>query len=563
LNQTIPTIQAVPETADTTYHRTARADAFADLGLRGPVLHGVDAAGYRIPTPIQEQAVPYVLEGRDVVGCAQTGTGKTAAFLLPILQDLASGGGESVRRAARPRGRGAAPGTPRALVVTPTRELAAQIETVGRTLAAKTGVRLLAVYGGVTYGPQARSARAGVDLLIATPGRLLDMMRQGDLSLDEVSTLVLDEADRMLDMGFWPDIKRISQAVPADRQSLFFSATMTREVLAVIEDTLNEPVFLEVGGSAMPVDNVSQSVLPVARDDKLRLLVDYLQHHEPDCTLVFTRTRRRADRLARTLNREGVACAAIHGDRSQAQREKALSGFRRRTIKVLVATDIVARGIDVDGITHVINFDVPVSAEDYVHRIGRTARAGCSGQAVTLFTEDEAAELKAIERLIGARLHRGGLYDTPPIAAPTTANAISSTSSTSGTPARPATVRSRAAVDKGGRHRDTVRHTNTVHKGGPLGTGRRSTVGYGGATRRPDVADGAFSAQGVEMAQGTVKWFNGQKGYGFIAREGEKDVFVHINDLGAGVGTLNENQAVEFDVQEGQKGPQAVNVRPV
>jgi ATP-dependent RNA helicase RhlE len=310
------------------------------------VLHGVKAAGYRLPTPIQKQAVPFVLDGRDVVGCAQTGTGKTAAFLLPVLQVLAQGDGPAGRSASPGRRAGA----PRALVVTPTRELAAQIETVGRTLAGKTGQRLLSVYGGVTYGPQARSVRAGVDLLIATPGRLLDMHRQGDVRLDQVQTFILDEADRMLDMGFWPDIKRISDAVPAGRQSLFFSATMTRQVLDVIESTLNEPVFLEVGGSATPVENVSQSVLPVGRQDKLRLLVDYMRHHEPECTLVFARTRRRADRLARTLNREGLPCAAIHGDRSQAQREKALHGFRRRAIRVLVATDIVARGIDVDGI---------------------------------------------------------------------------------------------------------------------------------------------------------------------------------------------------------------------
>ncbi len=469
---------------------------FADLGLRGPVLHGVYAAGYRQPTPIQEQAIPLVLQGRDVVGCAQTGTGKTAAFLLPILQTLAA---ESPC------------GGPRALVVTPTRELAAQIQAAAVTLAGKTGQRALAVYGGVAYQTQARRVRAGVDLLIATPGRLLDMLRRGDVALGHIGTLVLDEADRMLDMGFWPDIKRISEAVPPHRQSLFFSATMTGDVLTVIEDTLRDPVFVEVKGSGSPAANVAQSVLPVAGADKLDQLVDYLHRHEPQCTLVFARTRRRADRLARSLSHAGIACAAIHGDRSQAQRERTLHGFRQGAIRLLVATDIVARGIDVDGITHVINFDMPVCAEDYVHRIGRTARAGSSGEAVTLCTDDDKPALRAIERHIGVRL-AGGTRDT-------------------------------------------------LSKGELGGRDRRPTKRYTGRIPRRRAVVGALRRQGVDMAKGTVKWFNAQKGYGFIAREGEKDVFVHSNDLASGVSRLDESQNVEFEVQQGQKGPQAVNVR--
>jgi ATP-dependent RNA helicase RhlE len=511
-------------------HATPRVDvpdAFAALGLHGQILRGVGSAGYQVPTPIQLQAVPHALDGRDVVGCAQTGTGKTAAFMLPTLQTLASTPAAS-SAAGRRNADGRAPGMPRALVVTPTRELAAQILSVGRTLAAHTGQRLLAVYGGIAYGPQAREARRGVDLLVATPGRLLDMMNRGDVSLADVSILILDEADRMLDMGFWPDIKRISDAVPAGRQSLFFSATMTREVLGAIKHTLSDPVFLDVAGPATTVDNVTQSVLPVAHDDKVGKLVEYLLHHEPPRALVFTRTRRRADRVARTLNREGVACAAIHGDRSQSQRDKALDGFRGRSIRVLVATDVVARGIDVDGITHVINFDIPVSAEDYVHRIGRTARAGSSGEAVTLLTADDGDELRAIERLIGATLTRRGVRD------------IAKSEKGAGRPA-----------------------ANNVHHGGSRDESSGDAVRYMGETRRYGAAVGSPKRQGAGMAQGTVKWFNGQKGYGFIAQEGEKDVFVHVNDLAPGVGTLNENQAVEFDVQEGRKGPQAVNVRPV
>ncbi len=372
--------------------------AFAALGLAGDLLAGVAAMGYETPTPIQEQAIPRVLEGRDVVGCAQTGTGKTAAFVLPILQRM-TGPTVADGRTAHPS----------ALVVTPTRELCGQIEEVGEILSAYSGRSVVAVFGGVPYDPQAKRIRKGVDLLVATPGRLLDMLRQGDILLDNVDTLVLDEADRMLDMGFWPDVKRIIDAIPAKRQNLFFSATMTKTVLSIIEDTLHQPVFIELGGSAQPVDNVEQKVLPVNHEQKVDLLVEYFRHHDPDRTLVFTRTRRRAERLARTLNKAGVSCEAIHGDRTQGQRQKALDGFKGGKIAVLVATDVVARGIDVDNITHVINFDIPTNPEDYVHRIGRTARAGASGIAVSFLTAEDVHELVAIERLIGETLERHDL----------------------------------------------------------------------------------------------------------------------------------------------------------
>jgi len=374
--------------------------AFAELGLQGDLLAGVAAMGYFEPTPIQEQAIPRVLAGRDVVGCAQTGTGKTAAFVLPILQ-----------RMQEPMVVDGKMAHPSALVVTPTRELCGQIEEVGETLATYSGRRVVAVFGGVPYDPQARRVRKGVDLLVATPGRLLDMLRQGDVLLDKVDTLVLDEADRMLDMGFWPDVKRIIDAIPAKRQNLFFSATMNKTVLSIIADTLHDPVFIELGGSATPVENVEQKVLPVSQDQKVDLLVEYFRHHDPERTLVFTRTRRRAERLARTLNKAGISCEAIHGDRSQGQRQQALDGFKAGKISVLVATDVVARGIDVDGISHVINFDIPTNPEDYVHRIGRTARAGASGIAVSLLTADDVHDLVAIERLIGATLERHDLPD--------------------------------------------------------------------------------------------------------------------------------------------------------
>ena len=373
---------------------------FAVLGLSPELLAGVAAMGYETPTPIQEHAIPRALAGRDIVGCAQTGTGKTAAFVLPILQRMTTpvvADGHVAR--------------PSALVVTPTRELCGQIEEVGETLGVYTGRRVVAVFGGVPYDPQAKRVRAGVDLLVATPGRLLDMLRQGDVRLDRVDTLVLDEADRMLDMGFWPDVKRIIDAVPKERQNLLFSATMSKQVLSIIENTLHEPIFIELGGSAKPVDNVDQKIFPVNNEQKVDLLVEYFRHHSPDRTLVFTRTRRRAERLSITLNKAGITCEAIHGDRTQGQRQRALDGFKRGKTAVLVATDVVARGIDVDNISHVINFDIPTNPEDYVHRIGRTARAGTSGIAVSLLTSEDVHELKAIERLIGATITRHDLPD--------------------------------------------------------------------------------------------------------------------------------------------------------
>ncbi|MCX6365025.1 MAG: DEAD/DEAH box helicase, partial [Actinobacteria bacterium] len=371
---------------------------FAELGLTSELLAGVVAMGYDTPTPIQEQAIPRVLAGHDVVGSAQTGTGKTAAFVLPIVQRM-TGPTVADGRTAHPS----------ALVVTPTRELCGQIEEVGETLSTYSGRTVVAVFGGVPYDPQAKKVGKGVDLLVATPGRLLDMLRQGHIKLDKVDTLVLDEADRMLDMGFWPDVKRIIDAIPAKRQNLFFSATMSKQVLSIIADTLHEPIFIELGGHAQPVDTVEQRVMPVNHDQKVDLVVEYFRHHDPDRTLIFTRTRRRAERLSRTLNTAGISCEAIHGDRTQGQRQQALDGFKTGKIAVLVATDVVARGIDVDNITHVINFDIPTNPEDYVHRIGRTARAGASGIAVSLLTGEEVHELKAIEKLIGSTLERHDL----------------------------------------------------------------------------------------------------------------------------------------------------------
>ncbi len=359
--------------------------SFDNLGLEPRLLEAVASMGYTTPTPIQRDAIPVVLAGRDVVGCAQTGTGKTAAFVLPLLQRIP-----------------ARPGGIRALIVTPTRELALQIDEVARSAARSTRHRTSVVYGGVGYEPQRRALKRGVDVLVATPGRLLDLVGRGDADLSHVEILVLDEADRMLDMGFAPDVKRIMALLPERRQNLLFSATMPKEILKLIDSTLDDPAHVSVAPVTTPIEAIAQSIYPVGGQQKGDLLKQLISDHDLSRVLVFTRTKHRADRVARQLERSGIRSAAIHGNRSQAQRQKALDGFKRGHSRVLVATDIVARGIDVDNITHVINFDVPNTPEDYVHRIGRTARAGRTGSAFTLLAPEEHDSLRDIEYTIGA-----------------------------------------------------------------------------------------------------------------------------------------------------------------
>ena len=364
---------------------------FEELGLRPELLRAVDGAGYVTPTPIQARVVPAALDGQDLIACAQTGTGKTAAFLLPILQRLAGG------RASR---------GPRALVVTPTRELAAQIGEAALQYGRHLRLRSTVIYGGVGMEPQKRRLQAGPDLLVATPGRLLDHLGRRHVQLDGVEIVVLDEADRMLDMGFLPDMRRILAALPATRQNLFFSATMPDEIEELIRRTTGTPTVVEVARRATPVDGVKQVVHPVAEGSKKDLLAALLERPDVQQTLIFTRTRARANRLLRRLEKSGRQVAAVHGSKSQSARTRALAGFRAGRIDTLIATDVAARGIDVHGISHVINFDVPYVPEDYVHRIGRTARAGSSGHAVTLVTPAERPQLAAIERLVGASIPR-------------------------------------------------------------------------------------------------------------------------------------------------------------
>jgi len=360
--------------------------SFENLGLDSGLLKAVQALGYTEPTPIQEQAIPMALSRRDILGCAQTGTGKTAAFILPSLQLM---------------GRRKSIGT---LVVTPTRELAGQIEEVARGCSRFTGQHIAAVYGGVGYEPQVKKLRRGVELLVATPGRLLDLQQRGDVDLSQVEILVLDEADRMLDMGFWPDVRRIINLLPPKRQNMLFSATLNREVMRIAGPMLSDPVRIDVAPSATPVEAITQAIYPVAEVQKTDLLVRLLEKEQLDRVLVFTRTKHRADRLCRHLERSRIKGAAIHSNRTQSQRQRALDGFKKGEYRVLVATDIVARGIDVDRISHVINYDLPAVAQDYVHRIGRTARAGATGTAISFLAAEQINELRQIEVLIGSTL---------------------------------------------------------------------------------------------------------------------------------------------------------------
>ncbi len=373
--------------------------SFSRLGLAPEVLRGVRAAGYTEPTPIQSQAIPVILAGRDVVGCAETGTGKTAAFVLPILHHL--------RRKAQAGDRrmGSADST-RALIVTPTRELAAQVETAVRDYARFMDLRCGVVYGGVAIGPQEANLRQGVDILVATPGRLLDHMERGNVFLTRLEILVLDEADRMVDMGFAPDLNRILRKLPAGRQTLMFSATMPQELNTIARKALVEPVRVDVARKMKTAAGIREALYPVPRHLKTDLLLELLEGEEMGSVLIFARTKRGADRVARQLERSGHPVAALHSNRTQSQRERALAGFRSGRYQVLVATDIASRGLDVEGISHIINYDVPHHPEDYVHRAGRTARASAIGDAFTLMARDEEEFVDAIERYTGKGIPR-------------------------------------------------------------------------------------------------------------------------------------------------------------
>ena len=407
---------------------------FNRLRLIEPLLRAVRSEGYTIPTAIQQQAIPYVLEGRDLLGCAQTGTGKTAAFALPILQLLhgraaapeadghASAGAQGAahrhapghghagasghgHKAASPPGDGRAHASARrpirALILTPTRELAAQIGESFRVYGQHTGLRHTVVFGGVGQGPQAQALGQGVDILVATPGRLLDLLNQRLLTLRQVEIFVLDEADRMLDMGFIHDIRRVIAQIPAKRQTLMFSATMPKEICAMAEHILTRPVEVRVPAESPAADTVQQALYFVEQTSKGDLLEQLLANPAVTRALVFTRTKRGADRVVKRLLQSAIAAEAIHSNKSQNARMRALENFKRARTRVLVASDIAARGLDVDDISHVINYDMPLEAEIYVHRIGRTGRAGATGQAISFCTDEQRGELREVEKLLG------------------------------------------------------------------------------------------------------------------------------------------------------------------
>jgi len=361
---------------------------FENLNLVEPLLQAIHKKGYLNPTPIQQKAIPSVLQGRDIFGCAQTGTGKTAAFALPLLQLLETEKDRSQRRAIR------------ALILAPTRELAAQISEEFMCYGKRLDIRLVTIYGGVSQRVQTQSLQKGVDIVVATPGRLLDLINQRFVHLEKVEYLVLDESDRMLDMGFINDIRKITAKLPVKRQTLLFSATAPVEIRKLAASLLNNPVQLNLSPDAMPPILVSQSVYHVKKENKKLLLTHVLQNDAAKSVLVFTRTKHGADKVVKDLIRNGIRAQAIHGNKSQSARDKALKDFKNRTIRVLVATDVASRGIDVDKITHVINYEIPEQAETYVHRIGRTGRAGETGKALSFCSADEKTYLKNIHKLI-------------------------------------------------------------------------------------------------------------------------------------------------------------------
>ena len=368
------------------------AAGFDTLNLISPIRRAVSEEKYTLPTPIQMEAIPHLLQGRDLLGCAQTGTGKTAAFALPILQRLA-------KKQAKPR-----PKEVRALILTPTRELALQIEESFRVYGRYLKFNQTVVFGGVSPKAQIRALSRGVDVLVATPGRLLDLFNQGCLRMDKVDVFVLDEADQMLDMGFLPDVKKIFNAIPETRQTVLFSATLPAEIVRLTHEFLNDPIKVSVAPSASTVDKVDQRILFVDRENKSALLESILEDESVYRVLVFTRTKHGANRVAKNLSKKRIRTEAIHGNKSQSARMQALNKFRSGHVRVLVATDVASRGLDVDGITHVINYELPKEAESYVHRIGRTARAGATGVALSFCDAEERGYLRMIERTINQRV---------------------------------------------------------------------------------------------------------------------------------------------------------------
>jgi len=444
------------------------------MGLADPIVRAVEAAGYEVPTPIQAQAIPLVISGCDLLGVAQTGTGKTAAFALPILHRLLQSTSNRPAQGRYDRRK------IRVLVLSPTRELAVQINESFATYGQGTGLRQLVVFGGVSQYHQVKELRAGVDILVATPGRLIDLREQGLIDLNHVEVLVLDEADRMLDMGFLQSVRRIVADVPKERQTLFFSATMPNDVRQLADSMLCHPQQVEITPVATTAERVQQSVYFVEKPNKVRLLRHLLRQEGVTRTLVFTKTKHGADKVVRMLEDSNFSADAIHANRSQSQRQRALTNFKSGRASVLVATDIAARGIDVDGITHVINYDLPMEIDNYVHRIGRTARAGASGIAISFCSPEERGLLASIERLIRQRLEQR--HDLPAFAAE---------------PPRQAHSVGHSGDRRTTRANDSLPQTNAVVQprrsaNGNGSSGNHSARRPNNAPRRPETSSGEF-----------------------------------------------------------------------
>jgi len=479
----------------------ARAGGFAGLGLHEHLMRGLDRLAFTTPTAVQAEAIPAAAAGRDVLACASTGSGKTAAFLLPLLEQL--------RETTR--------GQTRALVLVPTRELAAQVMTHFRELAHHTQLRAAAVYGGVGMKPQEQAFRRGTDVIVATPGRLIDHMQYGYANLSGIRHLVLDEADRMLDMGFLPALRQILAHLPAKRQTLLFSATMPPRIADLARELLVDPVLVNHGRAAKPAAGITQAIYPVRSALKVDLLVDLLQQDEIGNAIVFCRTKHRANRVAARLERAGVVCERIHGNRTQAQRTKALAGFKDGTYRVLVATDIVARGIDVTALEHVVNFDVPNGPEDYIHRVGRTARADATGDAYTFVAPEEESTVRDIERALGHRVERRTLagFDysqraDEPLEVPLQERLAAMRKARSGARRRPdggSTDRTRQSGNNAKRNDGAARDT-----GGARGRdGRKHGEGVARDT------NGARGRDGRKYGEGVARDTNGARG-----RDGRK-----------------------------------------